>query len=104
MIPLPGLNMLIIFQQIGKNTGIIEWVRTFLPWHSLLTLYRTLTELYLSYCNTVWGQCSNTLKEKLQCLQNRVARAIAFQRYDEANHRNSPNDFEWLNIRHLVMT
>ena len=42
------------------------------------------------------------MKEKLQCLQNRVARAIAFQRYDEANHRNILNDFEWLNIRHLI--
>ena len=42
------------------------------------------------------------MKEKLQCLQNRVARANAFQRYDEANHRNILNDFEWLNIRYLV--
>ena len=56
----------------------------------------------MRYCNTVWGQCSDTLKEKLQCLQDRVARAIAFQRYDEANHRNILNDFEWLNIRYLV--
>ena len=91
-----------ISTKIGKNIGIIKRARTFLPRHSLSTLYRTLIEPYLSYCNTVWGQCSNTLKEKLQCLQNRVAREIAFQRYDEANHRNSPNDFEWLNIRHLI--
>ena len=91
-----------ISTKISKNIGIIKWVRTFLPQHSLLTLYRTLIEPYLRYCNTVWGQCSDTLKEKLQCLQNRVARAIAFQRYDEANHRNILNDFEWLNIRHLI--
>ena len=42
------------------------------------------------------------IEGKLQCLQNKVARAIAFQRYDEANHRNILNDFEWLNIRYLV--
>ena len=41
-------------------------------------------------------------KEKLQCLQNKVAKAIAFQRYDEANHLNILNDFEWLNIRHPI--
>ena len=73
-----------------------------MPRHSLLTLYRTLIEPYFRYCNTVWGQCSDTLKEKLHCLQNRVARAIAFQRYDEVSHRNILNDFEWLNIRHLI--
>ena len=42
------------------------------------------------------------MKEKLQYLQNRIARAIPFQRYDEANHQNIPNDFEWLNIRHFI--
>ena len=91
-----------ISTKISKNIGIIKRVRTLLPQHSLLTLYTTLIQPYLRYCNTVWGQCSDTLKEKLQCLQNRVARAIAFQRYDEANHRNILNDFEWLNIRHLI--
>ena len=75
-----------ISTKISKNIGIIKHVRRFLLWHSLLTLYRTIIKPYLRYCNTVWGQCSDTLKEKLQCLQNRVARAIAFQRYDEANH------------------
>ena len=40
------------------------------------------------------------MKEKLQCLQNKVARAIAFQRYDEESHLTILNDFEWLNIRH----
>ena len=42
------------------------------------------------------------MKGKLQCLQNKVARAIAFQRYDEANHQNILNDFEWLSITHLI--
>ena len=102
MMPSPGMNMLIIFQQkLVKTLELSK--RTFLPRHSFLTLsYRTLIEPYLGYCNTVWGQCSDTLKEKLQCLQHNVARAIAFQRYDKANHRNILNDFEWLNIRHLI--
>ena len=42
------------------------------------------------------------IEGKTTVLQNKVARAIAFQRYDEANHRNILNDFEWLNIRYLV--
>ena len=91
-----------ISTKISKNIGSIKRVRTFLPRISLLTLYRTLIEPYLRYCSTVWGQCSHTLKEKLQSSQNKVARAIAFWRYDEANHRNILNDFEWLNIRYLI--
>ena len=59
-------------------------------------------EPYLRYCNTVCGQCSDILMGKLQCLQNNVAMAIAFQRYDGANHQNNLNDFEWLNLRHLT--
>ena len=52
-----------ISTKISKNIGIIKRVRTFLPQHSLLTLYRTLIEPYMRYCNTVWGQCRDTLKE-----------------------------------------
>ena len=42
-----------ISTQISKNIGTIKRVRTFLPRHSLLTLYRTLIEPYLRYCNNV---------------------------------------------------
>ena len=45
-----------ILAKISKNIGIIKWVKTFLPRNSLLTLYRTLIEPYLRYCNTVWGK------------------------------------------------
>ena len=94
MIPLPGINMLITFQQkLVKNIGIIKRVKNIFATTFSLTLYRTLIEPYLRYCNTVWGQCSDALKEELQCLQNKVARAIAFQRYDEANYPNISNDF-----------
>ena len=41
-----------ISTKISKNIGIIKHVRTFLPQHSLLTLYGTLIEPYLRYCNT----------------------------------------------------
>ena len=52
-----------ISTKICKNIGIIKRVRTFLPRHSLQTLYGTLAESYLRHCNTVWEQCSDTLKE-----------------------------------------
>ena len=47
----------------------------FLPQETLVTLYYSLVESRLRYCNTVWGNCGN-LKRKLQTLQNRSARVI----------------------------
>ena len=42
----------------------------FLPKSSLLTLYRSLVESRLRYCDVVWGNCGISLKNKLQHLQN----------------------------------
>ena len=44
----------------------------FLPIASRLTLYRSLVETRLRYCNVVWGNCGTTLINKLQHLQNRA--------------------------------
>ena len=30
----------------------------------------------LSYCNTVWGQCNETVLDRLLSLQNKAARSI----------------------------
>ena len=38
------------------------------------------------YCNIVWGLCNETLKEKLQSLQNKVVTTIAGQSYEYTNH------------------
>ena len=48
----------------------------FLPKSSLLTLYRSLVESRLRYCNVVWGNCGISLKNKLQHLQNRAVELI----------------------------
>ena len=50
----------------------------------------------------MWGQCSETLRDKLQTLQNKAARNIAKVRYDEANHRKLLTDFGWLSVRNLI--
>ena len=35
-----------------------------------------MIDSYLSYCNTVWGQCDETLLDRLLSLQNKAARSI----------------------------
>ena len=58
-----------ICSKMAGNIGIIKRIRNFILKESLLTLYRTLVEPYLRYCNIVWGQCNETLLDKLQTLQ-----------------------------------
>ena len=48
----------------------------FFPEKSEITLYHSLTESRLRYCNTVWGNCSSDVKSQLQRLQDRAARII----------------------------
>ena len=48
----------------------------FLQEKSKITLYHSLIESRLRYCNTVWGNCSSDLKNQLQRLQDRTARII----------------------------
>ena len=53
---------------ISSAVGAIRRVN-FLPRKTLITLYQSLVESRLRYCNTVWGNCGLTLKNKLQSLQ-----------------------------------
>ena len=41
-----------------------------------------MVQPYFEYCSLVWGNCGESLKEKLQKLQNRAARVITGDTYD----------------------
>ena len=41
----------------------------------------------------VWGQCGETLKDRLQTLWNKTARTIAKLRHDEANYSELLTEF-----------
>ena len=56
--------------------------RSFIPIQSLLTLYQSMIDPNLSYCNTVWGQYNDTLLDRLLTLQNKAARSITNFSYD----------------------
>ena len=62
-------------KKISSAVAAIKNVN-FLPRKTLITLYQSLVESRLRYCNTVWGNCGLTLKNKLQSLQNRAARVV----------------------------
>ena len=91
-----------ISSKITRNIGVLKRTRTFIPQHSLQTLYRTMIEPYFRHCNIGWGQCNKTLLEKLQTLQNKAARTIASPRYEDANHCQIISQYGWLNVEHLI--
>ena len=91
-----------ISSKIIRNIGVLKQTRAFIPQHSLQTLYTTMIEPYFRYCNIVWGQCNKTLLEKLQTLQNKVARTIASLRYEDANHCKIISQYGWLSVEHLI--
>ena len=88
-----------ICSKMARNIGIIKQNRNSIPKESLFTLYRTLIEPYLRYCNIAWGQRNETLRDKLQTLQYKAARTIAKIIYDDANHMKLLCDFGWISVR-----
>ena len=70
------LPCLIILTKIACGVGILKRTRSFIPKQSLLTLYQSMIDPYLRYYNTVWGQCNETLLDRLITLQNRAVRSI----------------------------
>ena len=61
-------NSLLLCSQRGKLNSCQK--------SSLLTIYRSLVESRLRYCNVVWGNCGTSLINKLQQLQNRAVELI----------------------------
>ena len=72
--------VLTLVKTISSAVAAIKNVN-FLPRKTLVTLYQSLVESRLRYCNTVWGNCGLTLKNKLQTLQNRAARVFTQTKY-----------------------
>ena len=91
-----------ISNKIIRGIGILKHIRHFIQRDSLLSLYHSLIELYFRCCSIAWAQCGETLKDKLQTLQNKAARTIAKLRYDEANHYKLLTEFGWLSVRNLI--
>ena len=45
-------------------------------------MYHSLVLPYFDYCSLVWNNCSQSLKDKIQRLQNRATRPITGDNYD----------------------
>ncbi len=62
--------------------GIIRRVKKYVSQDTLELMYHSLVLPYFDYCSLVWNNCSQTLKDKVQRLQNRAARVITGDNYN----------------------
>ena len=85
-----------------RGIGVIKKTSKYVDKSSLLMLYRTLVETHFRYCNIIWGKCNGTLKDKLQVLQNKVARIITKVKYEDADHLRLICQLGWLTVRNLI--
>ena len=67
---------------VKKAIGALKRVKPFISVKTALQIYHALIRPYFDYCTSVWGECSVTLCDKLQKLQNRAARVITRSSYD----------------------
>ena len=74
-------HILFISSKISKSLGIISRLRHFVPTDTLLSIYRSLIQLYITYGIAVWGQAAQTNLDKLLILQKRALRLIHFAPY-----------------------
>ena len=58
-----------ISSKISKGIGIIARLRHLVPLSTLLNIYRSLTEHYISYGLIAWGQAANIHLHKVLILQ-----------------------------------
>ena len=89
--------VLTLIKKISSAVAAIKNVN-FLPRKTLVTLYQSLVESRLRYCNTVWGNCGLTLKNKLQTLQNRAARVVTRTKYSSVEPNELLKNLRWLNV------
>ena len=65
-----------IEKKVKPHIFILNRLRHILNKTQLLTIYNTIIEPTIHYCDTVWGYCSKTNVNKLNRLKRRCARAI----------------------------
>ena len=70
-----------ISTKISKGIGIVARLRHLVPRTTLLNIYRSLIEPYISYGLVAWGQATNAHLNKIVILQKRVLRLMYFSDY-----------------------
>lgn len=73
-----------VVNKIGKTIGMISKLGHFVPKHTLLNIYKSLINPYLSYCLVIRSRTSKSNWNDILVLQKRVLRFIHFS--DKREH------------------
>ena len=72
----------LVASKISKNIGIISKIRHLLAIGTTRTIYLTLVEPYISYCNLIWAQSESTSAlDKIFRIQKKYCRLLTFSSY-----------------------
>ena len=82
-----------ITSRVAKVIGVPRRLKSLLPRHVLVTVYKSLILPHFDYCSSVWGNLGKGLAQKLQKLQNRAARIITGSDYTIRSSKIS--DLNW---------
>ena len=69
--------------KLSACLGASKKVRDYAPHQALIRMYEALILPYFDYCSEVWGCLGKCLSSRLQNLQNRTARIIAYLGYEQ---------------------
>ena len=86
-----------ISTRVSKAIGMIRRAKPYVKADTLKLMYQSLVLPYFDYCSLVWVNCSQTLKNKVQRLQNRAARVITGDSYD-IRSKDILNKLGWKNL------
>ena len=86
-----------ISKKVSQGIGVLRRAKLFVKNDTLQILYNSLVQPYFEYCSLVWGNCCDSLKGKLQKLQNRAARVITGDSYDTRS-KDILQKLNWKNL------
>jgi hypothetical protein len=71
-----------VAKKAAKGIGLLRRSKDLLDSNTLKTIYSAIVLPHFDYCALVWDNCSQTLKNKLEKLQNKAARIITGDSYE----------------------
>lgn len=90
-----------ICSKISKKIGYLRRIRSKLSYSNALMLYNALVLPHFDYCATIIFSCSDTVKARLQLLQNKGMRMLLKCNY-YTPIQNMLNALGWMNVRQRI--
>ena len=87
--------------KISRAMDMLKYAKKYLPLDIVRNMYTSIVEPHFRNCCSVWGCCGETLLDKLQKLQNRVARIVTNSSYD-ASSLPLIGSLGWLTIKEMI--